>query len=128
MLKPRQVDCKACGDTATYTVSLNMRGRFGERRVSIPLCDACTLIGVQRQTLPSHHPVTLSRAKGFPPTTNHWFRTPDGDITVGCPACAALVSIDKPLMVDSTGKVEPSYICPNDCGLHVWMTLADWED
>jgi len=60
MLTPIDLKCAGCNAKATRVVILPISGR----KVTIPICTSCNVgNSINIESLPSHQPVTLSKAK-----------------------------------------------------------------
>lgn len=52
--------------------------------------------------------------------------TTDKSIFFRCPKCGEIATIDNHT-VDADGKVNPSVVCPYECGFHDYIRLMDWK-
>lgn len=63
----------------------------------------------------------------FPPSRGEYVKLASG-IKFACPLCKSVFGIAAPVhTVDADGTVKPSVVCPNNCGFHTFMKLADYE-
>lgn len=46
---------------------------------------------------------------------------------VSCPVCGEVASL-RGHAIGAGGYVTPSLVCPNDCGFHDFVQLAQWGD
>lgn len=44
---------------------------------------------------------------------------------VSCPGCSQVASLSAHTIADN-GDVDPSLVCPFDCGFHEYVTLGGW--
>lgn len=44
-----------------------------------------------------------------------------------CPWCGGPGALRRGVhSVNDAGEVNPSFVCPNGCGFHAWVTLGGW--
>lgn len=69
-------------------------------------------------------PVNMQESS-FPPGPGEYFRGA-ADLTLGCPLCRALISLEVggEKKVDDKGHLTPSVICPFGCGFHAFVILV----
>lgn len=60
------------------------------------------------------------------PTKGTWTIFAGKHVKVSCPDCGAFGNLDH--TVDPDGTLNPSLVCPEDCGFHVWARLLDYEE
>lgn len=86
-------------------------------------CDCGRAKYAQQETLA---PYTADKGK-FPPARGEYVKIESG-IKFSCPLCKSMFGIAAPVhTVEATGEVKPSVVCPNGCGFHTFMKLADYE-
>lgn len=115
--------CASCGKPATRELAVVLPSYTGVYSVmsSTFLCDTCTGGSTQ--------PTQFFKASSFPPKVAQWFKTPDGDVVLGCPLCNSLVTITaaSPQVVHGDGAVSPSVVCPSQgCRFHAFVKLEGW--
>jgi transcription elongation factor Elf1 len=115
-------ECMNCGKLASFVLSIKFKPSIID--VNIPLCSSCVKANpqIEIKSLPSHEPLTLSRANSFPPKSWEWFKAVDDNMSIGCPKCDKLVGLNSHFKINEKSRLEPSFICPH-CGLHAWLNL-----
>jgi hypothetical protein len=68
--------------------------------------------------------VALNHSDAVEQATKSWWINGE-HIVIRCPQCHRIGSLNDH-KVDTDGQVEPSLVCPHECGFHERVLLLDW--